>query len=103
MPPYKMITLHCQLTRGPFSSERILRIPQAGGGTFSAGAHPDYCFSEKGEPIPLDQLRRGEWVKGLVMARLIKEEPDGTLFVNVPDGSVLIVEPEVVGPAPPGE
>jgi hypothetical protein len=100
MPPYKTITLHCQLTRGPFSSENIIRIPGPGGGTFSVGAHPDYCFSEKQEPIPIDQLRRGEWVKGLVMARLVKEQADGTLLVNVPDGSMLVVAPEVVGPSP---
>jgi hypothetical protein len=100
MSPYKLITLHCQLARGPFSSERIIRIPEASGGRFSGVTHPDYCFSEEGEPIPLDQLRRGEWVKGLVMARIVKEQPDGKLLVNVPDGSVFVVAPEVVGPAP---
>jgi hypothetical protein len=99
----KPVTLRCQIGQGGFSNERVVRIQTASDGTFVGVAHPNYCRTAAGAPLKPGQPGRGEKIDGLVMARTLQQQEGGTLLVSVPDGSVLAVGEDVLGPPVPTE
>jgi hypothetical protein len=90
------VAVHCHLSRGGFSSERVIRISTADGKTFVGVAPPEYCYTPQGVRIGPDRPGAGEHLPGLVAARRLDTEGNGTVLVSVPDGNVLVVNPELV-------
>ena len=100
MPFEQPIALRCHLSRGGFSSERVIRIPQASGETFIGVAPLEYCFTDQGQPIAPDQPAPGVRMPALVTARKIHVKHDGSVLASVPDGNVISVRPELVTKPP---
>lgn len=86
--------IHCQLSRGGFSGERVFRLDTAGN-EYVGAAPRHYCYTRQGKPLPDDQPAAGKAVAGLVLAQILRRD-DGTLLVYLPDGAVVSVRADQV-------
>ena len=92
-----LIALWCKITRSGFNSKRVFRLRLAGGAEHIGAAPARYFFTEKGAPLGGDQPPRKELpLPGLIAAREVLRDPDGTIWVSVPSGEVLPVTDEEV-------
>src|SRR5437764_7302139 len=91
MPTGEDVYVRCWISRSGFSSERVSRLELASGNIQTGAAPLDYCFSQNQKPLGPDQPAAGQQVQGLVSARVVREEADGTCWVHLPSGDVVQV------------
>jgi hypothetical protein len=100
MPDMVEMAVHCQLSRGGFSSQRVFRVKTADNQTIAGVADLDYCYAEDTTPLDADQPPEGKRVAGLVAARIVAEEDKDKVLISVPDGKVLAVRRGQLVPRP---
>jgi len=93
-----LIALHCELSRGGFSAERIFRIKLPDGEVYVGAAPLKYCRHTDFSPLDANQPRPNQKLKGFILARKIRGEDNGMALVAVPDGEVLIVNEHEINP-----
>jgi hypothetical protein len=91
MPTKGSIAIKCLIARSGIPSERVFRIKLFDGETYVGVAARDYCYDLDGRLIKEDQPPPGKRVEGLISARLVREEGDGSLMASIPDGAVVVV------------
>jgi hypothetical protein len=84
------VFIHCKISQGGFSGERITRFQQSDGSPYETVVATPYCRTPEGERLDLDVPPFNEEMDGRVEAILISNGGD-TAKVELPDGSVVIV------------
>jgi hypothetical protein len=92
MNPGSMVAVKCTITRGPFSSERVLRLTLPNGQQHIAAALLDYFLDTTRQPLSPDlPAQRGTPMAGFVAGRILETGPGDTCLVSLPSGDVVYV------------
>lgn len=94
--------VHCQISRGGFSGERVVRLATLEGAEYAGVVSSYHCFRASGERLTDAEPASGERLDGRVEALLLRkggpkamvELPNGEA-VWVPAGAVLVPRAEV--------
>jgi hypothetical protein len=98
MSRVKLVAIPCQLYPGAFSSERVFEVILQNGEKHQGLAPRYFCWNENGELIGAEEATDG--LAGFVAAKLLDRGEIGYAAVEVPDGEVLAVSPELVRDRP---
>src|SRR5581483_7662875 len=90
----KFIALPCKLTRGGFSGERVFEVLLADGTSYLGVAPRQFCWNDRGQLVAENEPTAG--ASGMVAARVVDQTDDGQVFVEVPDGVVVVVDQRTV-------
>src|SRR5262245_53249765 len=98
MLQYHTVYVKCQFSKGGFPTERLFRIdPQNGRKIISELVPSHDCFdlrmrslSDKPEPP------QGKMLQGFLEALLIRENADGTVQLDLPNGIAIDVPPALL-------
>jgi hypothetical protein len=72
-----------------FSSERVFTITLADGKEYRGIAPRDFCWNDNGQLV--GEKEPSEEADGWLAVKVIEEQEDGQVIVEVPDGAVLAV------------
>jgi hypothetical protein len=98
MPLPYLVAVKCKLAPAMFSSERVFAITLADGKEYRGTAPRDFCWNKDGRLV--GEKEPSEEADGWVAAKVIEEQDDGQVIVEVPDGAVLAVPRSPVHPRP---
>lgn len=97
MPESDVVFVECQLSRSGFSSERVFRLETTTPGEEFIGTAPvQYCRTKAKKLLSPDEPEERKPIKGLVEARVIRKEPDSSVWLYFPDGSVAQVSEKLL-------
>src|SRR5690242_3264271 len=84
---YKAI--HCMISRGGFSDERIFEFPH-NGQLYQGVASRRHMWTESGAPLEEGEPPLGQQIRGLVAAHILQIS-EGKATVSIPDGEVIAI------------
>lgn len=97
----KYKAIRCTISRGGFSDERVFDLSPSGL-QYSGVASRRYMWHENGEVIGEGEPPADQAIEGLVAARVVKVEDDGSVYVSVPDGEVVKLRADQLQDRPAG-
>lgn len=84
--------LHCKISRGGFSDERVFTLPSG----YSGVASLQYVWHEDGRPLEEGEPPVGQIVDGQVAVRVLEVAEGGQTLVSLPDGGTAEVPADML-------
>jgi hypothetical protein len=85
----------CTIERGGFSTERIFTIRLPDGPETFAGYYEHFLDGDRNQ-LPVDVPGSGEVVEGFAKCRILQQQEDGTIIIDIPSSDSLLVHPDVL-------
>jgi hypothetical protein len=99
----KPVAIRCQISRGGFSGERVVRLRCVDGTQKKGLAPTNYCWNANQIPLGENEPANGQTMEGYVAARELEQPAPNQVMIEIPDGEVMIVPKESIIPRPSAE